>query len=160
MRRLHFFKLIAAIAICELAGVVGSSFTVAAIPTWYSTLVKPAQSPPSWLFAPVWTTLYAVMGVAAYMIWQQGAVTWTRRRQALAIFVLQLVLNAWWSILFFGLRSPGAALIDILLLWLAIVATIVSFYKISRPAAWLLVPYILWVSFAIYLNFSIWVLNR
>lgn len=154
----NLIKLAIAIAISELAGIIGSVFTVSAIPLWYATLVKPALTPPAWVFGPVWTTLFALMGVAAFLIWKEGL---NRRdvKIALGIFIGQLALNTLWSIIFFGLHSPAAAMIEISFLWLAILATIVAFYKISRPAAYLLLPYILWVSFAAYLNFMIWVLN-
>ena len=152
------FKLIIAIVVSELAGVIGSIFTVSAIPTWYASRAKPALNPPAWVFGRVWTTLYALMGVAAFLIWKKG---WEKKevKVALGIFGIQLVLNALWSVIFFGLHSPGAALINIIFLWLAILATMIVFAKISRPAAWLLAPYILWVSFAMYLNFSILMLN-
>lgn len=151
-------KLIIAVVVSELAGIVGSIFTVSAIPTWYTTLVKPALNPPSWIFGPVWTTLYALMGIAAFLVWKKG---WDRKdvRNALTVFGLQLVLNTIWSIIFFGLHSPFFAFVDIVLLWLAIVWTMILFYKISKPAMWLLVPYILWVSFASYLNFMLWTIN-
>ena len=151
-------KLITAIAVSELAGIVGTVFTVSAIPAWYTTLVKPNLNPPGWIFGPVWTTLYLLMGIAAFLVWNRG---WSRRdvKAALGVFLLQLVLNAVWSIIFFGLESPLWALVDIALMWLAIVWTMALFYKISKPAMWLLVPYILWVSFAAYLNYSIWILN-
>lgn len=151
-------KLIVAIVVCELAGVVGSIFTTPSIPGWYAGLVKPALNPPSWVFGPVWTTLFVLMGIAAFLVWRKGLV---RRdvKNALGIFIIQLILNTLWSVIFFGLHSPGGALIEIIFLWLAILATIISFAKISKPAAWLLVPYILWVSFAAYLNYSIWALN-
>lgn len=154
----NYLKLIIAILVSELAGVIGSLFTAPSIPGWYSTLIKPSLNPPSWVFGPVWTTLYALMGIAAFLIWKKGlnnkGVT-----VALTIFAAQLVLNTLWSIIFFGLHSPGAAFIEIIFLWFAILATIIAFSKISKPAAWLLVPYILWVSFASYLNFMLWMLN-
>lgn len=158
MKLNSFLKLITAIVVSELAGIIGSIFTSSAIPTWYTTLAKPALNPPSYIFGPVWTTLYALMGIAAFLIWKKG---WDRRdvRKALGVFLFQLVLNAAWSIIFFGLHSPLWALVDITLMWLTIVWTMVLFYKISKPAMWLLVPYILWVSFASYLNYSIWILN-
>lgn len=150
--------LIAWIGVSELAGIVGSFFTASAIPTWYADLEKPSFNPPSWVFGPVWTTLYALMGIAAFLVWQKG----TQRKEvkiALSVFGLQLVLNALWSIIFFGLESPGGGLVEIVLLWLAIVATIILFGRISRPAAWLLIPYLAWVSFATCLTFAIWQLN-
>lgn len=152
------FALIVAIVISELAGVVGSLFTVQAIPTWYAGLAKPALNPPSWVFGPVWTTLYFLMGVAAFLVWRKR---WLCRevRIALAFFVGQLLLNALWSIVFFGLRSPGGALVEIVFLWTAIVATITAFARVSKPAAWLLAPYLAWVSFAAYLNYALWSLN-
>ncbi len=152
------FKLIIAIVVSELAGIIGSVFTTPSIAGWYAGIVKPSLNPPAWVFGPVWTTLFALMGIAAFLIWKKGL---DRRdvKIALGLFLGQLVLNTLWSIIFFGLHSPGGALIEIVFLWLAIIATIIAFYKISRPAAWLLVPYILWVSFAGYLNFSIWQLN-
>ena len=160
------FKLIIAIVISELAGVIESLFTISAIPThstgsgqaWYAGLVKPALNPPARIFGPVWTTLYALMGISAFLIWKNG---WEKKevKMALGVFGIQLFLNAIWSIIFFGLHSPGWALVDIVLLWLAIVWTIAVFYEISKPTAYLLLPYLLWVSFASYLNYSIWMLN-
>ena len=159
MRINNFLKLVIAIMVSECAGVIGSFFTMPAIQSgWYTGLVKPALNPPAWVFGPVWTTLFALMGISAFLIWKKGL---DRRdvKIALGIFLGQLVLNTLWSIIFFGLHSPGGALVEIAFLWLAILATIVTFYKISKPAAWLLLPYILWVSFAMYLNYAIWILN-
>lgn len=158
MRFPTFFKLVIAIAVSLLAGIIGSVFTTSSVSSWYLTLTKPDLNPPSYVFGPVWTTLYALMGIAAFLIWKKGL---DRKdvKVALGIFIIQLVLNTLWSIIFFGLHSPGAALVEIVFLWLAILATIIAFYKISRAAAYLLLPYILWVSFAAYLNYSIWVLN-
>ena len=156
----NFFKLVIAIVVAELAGVIGSVFTISAIPTWYAGLVKPALNPPAWVFGPAWTTLYALMGISLFLIWKSDpSVAPKERRRGIILFFIQLFLNAVWSIIFFGLHSPGWALVDIVFLWLAIVWTMVVFYKISKPAAYLLVPYLLWVSFASYLNYSIWVLN-
>lgn len=160
-----FFKLAIAIAVSELAGIIGSVFTVSAIPGWYAGLVKPAFNPPAWIFGPVWTTLYVLMGISLFLVWKQHPHILKNMRVlrawrlAMFLFFSQLLLNAVWSILFFGLHSPGWALLDIAALWLAIVWTIAAFSKISRPAAWLLAPYILWVSFAAYLNYTIWALN-
>ena len=128
-------------------------------PIWYESLVKPALTPPSWLFGPVWTVLYAMMALAAVLVWRQG---WERGevKRALGVFLLQLVLNLVWSPLFFGAHKVGLALLDIVLMWVAIVWTIRLFYKLSRPAAYLLVPYLVWVSFAMYLNFALWMLNK
>ena len=165
MKLNNFVKLIIAVGVCELAGVVGSIFTVSSIPTWYAGLVKPALNPPSWVFGPAWITLYFLMGVAVFLVWSSYAkdTDGQRRRTikiAFGIFGVQLFLNAIWSIIFFGLKNPGVAFVEIIFLWLAILATIIAFSKISRLAVWLLVPYILWVSFAGYLNYSIWTLNQ
>ena len=151
-------KLVITIAISELAGIMGSIFTAPAIPTWYAELTKPALNPPAWVFGPVWTTLFALIGIATCLVWKKGL---HRKdvRIALGIYIGQLILNTLWSIIFFGMRNPGGALIEILFLWFAILATIVAFAKISKPAAWLLAPYILWVSFAMYLNYALWTLN-
>lgn len=144
--------------ISEFAGIIGSVFTTPSIPGWYSGIIKPDFNPPEWVFGPVWTTLFALMGIAAFLVWKKGL---DRRdvKIALGIFMGQLVLNTLWSIIFFGFKSPGVAFVEIIFLWLAILATIIAFAKISKPAAWLLVPYILWVSFAAYLNYSIYALN-
>jgi len=158
MRLNNFTKIVVTIGIAELAGIIGSVFTTPSITGWYAGIIKPALNPPAWIFGPVWTTLFALMGIAAFLVWKKGL----ERRDvkiALGIFAGQLVLNTLWSIIFFGLHSPGGALVEIVFLWLAILATIIAFYKISRPAAWLLIPYIAWVSFAAYLNFTIWMLN-
>jgi len=154
----NFFKLVIAIAISELAGIIGSVFTAPSITGWYAGIIKPALNPPSWVFGPVWTTLFVLMGISAFLIWKKGL---DRKdvKIALGIFLGQLVLNTLWSIIFFGLHSPGGALVEIVFLWFAILATIITFFKISQPAAWLLVPYIFWVSFAMYLNYAIWSLN-
>lgn len=160
-----YIKLGLAIIICLGAGFAGSVFTMPAIDTWYIDLVKPVGNPPSWVFGPVWTTLYILMGIALYLVWQESR---SRERSlGLKFFALQLILNAVWSPVFFGstsltingLNNIGLALIVIVLLWLAILATIITFARVSKIAAWLLVPYILWVSYATYLNASIYVLN-
>lgn len=146
------------IVVCEGAGLIGSLATFPSIPTWYASLEKPAFNPPNWLFGPVWATLYALMGIAAFLVWRQGI----RKREvkiALGIFLVQLVLNSLWSIVFFGLNSLLGGLVVILPLWVAILLSIVTFYRISKTAGVLLIPYILWVSFATILNFSLWQLN-
>ena len=153
-----FLKLIIAILISELAGSIGSLFTFPSITGWYTTLAKPELAPPNWVFGPVWTTLFALMGIASFIVWRKG---WSHKkvRVALTFFVIQLILNTFWSIIFFGMHNPGGAFIEIIFLWFAILATLISFYKISKGAGYLLVPYLLWVSFAAYLNYSIWMLN-
>jgi len=158
MKTNNVLKLVTAVVVSELAGIIGSFFTAPSIPTWYPTIVKPAFNPPAWVFGPVWTTLFALMGIAAYLVWKKG-LNRKEVRIALIIFIGQLVLNTLWSIIFFGWHSPRGAFAEIILLWLAILTTIIAFARISKPAAWLLVPYILWVSFAAYLNYAIWTLN-
>ncbi len=151
-------KLALCVLTCELAGIIGSFFSISAIPAWYSGLVKPALNPPSWVFGPVWTILYALMGIAVFLVLRRG---WRQKgvKVALGIFAAQLLANALWSILFFGMRNPLYALIDILVLWVLVLVTILVFYRLSRPAAYLLLPYIAWVSFATYLNYMIYILN-
>ena len=141
-----------------MVGLAATPFTISAIPTWYQTLQKPTFSPPNWIFGPVWTILYFLMGVAAYLIWIKGLEKMAVKT-ALKFFLVQLLFNFLWSILFFGLHSPILALIDILILWILIVITVIKFYKISKTASYLLIPYLLWVSFATILNLSIVLLN-
>lgn len=151
-------KLIASIFVCQLAGMIGAVATSASIQTWYVTLNKPFFTPPNWLFAPVWLTLYTLMGISLFLVWRLGV--HDRPVQiALAIFGVQLLLNAFWSIAFFGLRSPLAGLTVILVLWIAIAVTIVKFLPLSKTAGLLLTPYILWVSIAAALNVAIVLLN-
>ncbi len=152
-------KLLICIAACQLAGFLGSFFTRPAIPSWYAQLQKPSFTPPNWLFAPMWVSLYLLMAIAVYLVWQKG-IDYPGVRSAMAIFVFQLLLNAAWSPVFFGLRSPLAGAAVIVILWLAIAFTIFLFWKISRTAGLLLLPYILWVSLASALNISIYFLNR
>lgn len=151
------FKLIIALIVPQLAGGLGSYFTIDSVKGWYLVLVKPALNPPAWVFGPVWTTLFLLMGFALYLVWN-GEGGGNKFRAYLA-FGIQMALNVLWSLIFFGLHSLGGALIEIVFLWFAILATIIAFAKISRLAAWLLAPYILWVSFAGYLNFMLWTLN-
>jgi len=151
-------RLIVSILVCQLAGIVGSAFTRASIPTWYATLQKPAFTPPNWLFAPVWFFLYLLMGIAAYLVWNKGI----QNRGvsiALSIFGIQLVLNVFWSFFFFKLQSPLYGFVEIIILWLAILLTVIYFLRVSRTASLLLLPYLFWVSFAAVLNFYIMKLN-
>ncbi|MFC1511198.1 TspO/MBR family protein [Candidatus Margulisiibacteriota bacterium] len=150
-------KLLISLAVVFLAGFIGQIYTMPSIPTWYATLNKPFFNPPNWIFGPVWTSLYVLMAVAAWLVWQKD---WSRAvKIALGFFIGQLALNSLWSIIFFGLHLPLWAFIEIIVLWLAILLTIFKFKALSQPAAWLLVPYILWVSFAAVLNLMIVVLN-
>lgn len=147
----NILKLLLSVGVCLGAGVLGSVFTTSSIPTWYVTLNKPFFSPPNWIFAPVWTILYILMGISLYLIWIKKKIP--------SIFWVQLVLNVFWSILFFGLKNPGLALVDVVALWLAIYLTIKAFQKISKISAYLLYPYLAWVTFASFLNLMIVLLN-
>ncbi len=150
-------KLGISIVLCQLAGFLGSLFTTPAIPTWYKTLNKPFFTPPNWIFSPVWISLFIVMAISLFMIWQRQ--DHPRFKTALIFFFVQLIFNILWSAAFFVLRSPFLGLVDIVLLWIAILLTIQHFLRISKMAGLLLMPYIVWVSFAVVLNFSLWILN-
>jgi len=152
------WKFIISISLPQIASGIGALFTTSKIPTWYSTLEKPLLNPPSFIFGPVWTTLYLLMGVAFYLVWIKGF-DHAKVKLATSLFMFQLVLNSLWSWFFFGMENPGLALIDIVLLWISIVGTIVVFARVNKKAGWLLAPYLIWVSFATYLNYSIYVLN-
>jgi tryptophan-rich sensory protein len=158
MKNKNILKLVISIVVCQCAGLIGSAFTAPAIPTWYASLQKPVFTPPNWLFAPAWITLYLLMGIAAFLIWRVGLDN-RAVRIALIIFLIQLALNSLWSVVFFGMQSPLYGIIVIIVLWLAILLTIFRFARIASIAAWLMVPYILWVSFASALNIAIWILN-
>jgi translocator protein len=148
-------RLVGAVLLCEVAGGIGSTLTRNGLRAWYPKLQKPSFTPPDWVFGPVWTLLYAMMGVSLYLISQQRGEDSGEVRSARILFWVQLMLNVLWSYVFFGRRSPGWALVEIGFLWIAIAATTRSFWKVSRTAALLLLPYILWVSFAVLLNYSI-----
>lgn len=150
----NILALFAWLLACFAAAASGAMFMPG---EWYAALNKPAWNPPGWIFGPVWTALYVMMAVAAWLVWRRGG--FAAQRRPLGWFLAQLVLNALWTPLFFGLRQPGWAFAEILLLWLAILATLLAFRSVSRAAAWLLVPYLAWVSFAAVLNGTIWRLN-
>jgi tryptophan-rich sensory protein len=152
-----FKKLAISIIIPLAVGFISSFFTRDSIPTWYNTLVKPALSPPNWIFFPVWTLLYVMMGVSLYLVWRKGFDNNTK--PAIYIFSAQLLLNFLWTFLFFGLKLMLPAFAEIAVLWTMILVTIVRFYKISKEAAYLLIPYIIWVSFASYLNLATFLVN-
>lgn len=152
----HWAVLALLLFFCLGTAALGAAWTNLSIGDWYVTLKKPSWNPPNWVFGPVWTTLYIGMAIAAWLIWRaRGRDRWL----PLFLFGVQLVLNAAWSPLFFGLRNPGMALADVILLWSAIVATIVAFWRVSASAAALLLPYLAWVSFATALNWAIWSMN-
>jgi tryptophan-rich sensory protein len=158
MKTIDIVKLIISIILCQFSGLIGSIFTGPSIQTWYVTLKKPVFAPPNWLFAPVWTILYLLMGIAAFLIWRKGF-DQPQVKTALSLFAVQLILNALWSPVFFGLRSLLAGFVVILILWVAILLTIIRFFKLSMIAGALLIPYLLWVSFATLINFSLIVLK-
>jgi len=151
-------KLFISILIPLLIGAVSAYFTTSGVNGWYANANKPWFNPPNWIFAPVWTTLYVLMGIALFLVWRSDAVAGIKQT-AIALFAVQLTLNFFWSIIFFKLQQPGWAFAEIILMWVMILLTIFWFGKISATAAWLLVPYICWVSFASVLNYSIWRLN-
>ncbi|MBW2982139.1 tryptophan-rich sensory protein [Candidatus Woesearchaeota archaeon] len=148
------WKLIISILLPFLASVIGGFFTSQSVSTWYITLIKPSFNPPSWVFGPVWTILYLLMGISLYLVWIKRY-----DKKAFTVFGIQLFLNALWSVLFFGLQNPLFAFIEIIFLWAAILITIIYFYRINKISAYLFIPYILWVSFAAVLNISIVLLN-
>ena len=154
----NHYKLIIAVVVSLMAGVLGSVFTSEAIPTWYATLEKPDFTPPNWVFAPVWTTLYILMGVAAYLVWREGFHK-TEVKIALTLYAIQLTLNVLWSMIFFGLRNPLYGLFDISALIILLILTTKQFREINKNAALLLMPYLLWVLYAAFLNLNIWLLN-
>ncbi len=151
--------LIGCILLSQSAGIIGSFFTIDAIQGWYMTLNRPGIAPPNWVFAPVWTSLYTMMGISFFLVIRKG-ISNTTVKIASAIFLLQLILNAAWSIVFFGNQNLQAAFLVIIMLIVLIVGNIFYFYKISRWAAYLLIPYLAWVSFASILNYQFWMLNR
>ena len=151
------FGLAAFVLICFAAAGLGGLVTTPRIPTWYADLAKPAWTPPGWIFGPVWTALYLMMAFSAWLVWRQAGLAGARF--PLALFAIQLVLNSLWPVVFFGLQSPGAAAVEIILLWAAILATLLAFWKRSTLAGALLMPYLAWVSFAAVLNVTIWWMN-
>lgn len=151
-------RLILCIAICQGAGVMGSIFTASSVATWYTTLEKPWFTPPGSIISAVWIILFALMGLSLFLIWQKG-ISSANTKIALGVFAFQLLVNILWSYVFFSLQSPLAAFVVILFLWLLIMQCIIRFWYIRKEAAMLLVPYILWVSFAAFLNYNLWRLN-
>ncbi len=159
MNRNDIIKLVISVLVSLAAGGIGSLFTFKAIPTWYAGLKKPPYTPPNWAFGPVWTTLYILMGISVFLIWQKG-LTMDGVLLAFTLFWIQLVFNALWSIIFFGMKSKWGGVITIIVLWFLILATMITSFRVSGWAGALLIPYILWVSIASYLNIGIWLLNK
>jgi len=153
-RKRSIGALVILLVISFIPALLGSMFRPDA---WYESLIKPALNPPGWIFGPVWTFLYITMGIAAWLVWLRRHNV--RIQFALALFYIQLFFNGLWTFLFFGLRRPELAFVDILILWLAIACTLMAFWQKSRTAGLFLIPYLSWVSFAVYLNFELWQLN-
>lgn len=154
--KLNINKLIISFILPISAGLIGSLFTFQSIPTWYASLQKPFFNPPNWIFGPVWTTLYILMGLSFYMVWKGKK----NNKEAMQIYLLQLLFNTSWSIIFFGLQNIFGGLVVIVILWTLILKTILEFLKVNKISSYLLIPYLLWVSFATVLNFMIYILNR
>ena len=155
---MNYKRLIISLALPQLAGLVGSFFTTSAIPTWYAALEKPSFSPPNWIFGPVWISLYILMGISIYLIWQRIEEN-KKTRGAMWLFWVHLFFNAIWSIIFFGLHNPGLAFINIIVIWILIIVLMFKFWPINKWSTYLLIPYFIWVSFASVLNYFIWYLN-
>jgi benzodiazapine receptor len=153
-------RILSVVVTCLVVGYFSGIVTQSAITTWYPTLIKPSFNPPNWIFAPVWSMLYIMMGIAAGLVWDRIDFEKESVRKALQFFAIQLALNALWSYLFFGLKNPMLAGLEIVILWLMIYETYVQFAKINKISGYLFIPYLLWVSFATILNGSIWWLNR
>ncbi len=151
-------KLIISIALPVAVGATSGFFTATGVDSWYQTINKPSWNPPGWIFGPVWTTLYVMMGIALFLVWKSNT-NEALKKTAITLFAVQMVLNFFWSFIFFKQEQPGWALVEIIVLWVAILLTIFAFAKVNKTAAWLLVPYISWVSFATILNYTIWKLN-
>lgn len=157
MDYMRVVRLVVSLGVAQLAGIIGSVFTAPNIQGWYAGLAKPWFNPPNWVFAPAWTTLFILMGLALFLVWEKGRDN-IRGRPG-QVFGVQLVLNVLWSVLFFGLQSPGLALIEIVILWVAIAFNIVVFWRVRKASGYLLLPYIAWVSFAAVLNLWVFLLN-
>ena len=157
---MEFFKatrLLTSIIVCEVAGAIGSFFTAPQISGWYKTLNRPSFNPPNWIFGPVWTAIFVMMGIAVFLVWDKK---WGGKKTVnILVFFSQLFLNVLWSFIFFAMHNVGVAFFELVVLWFVILFMVINFYKVSKTAAILLLPYILWVSFAAVLNFSIWKLN-
>jgi tryptophan-rich sensory protein len=153
--------LLVAVLACEVVGASGAVFTAQGLESWYDTLARPDLAPPNWVFGPVWTTLFALMGVAGWLVWRRATdpAVASRARIALGVFAVHFLFNLAWSAVFFGRQSIDGGLLVIAILWVLIAATIRAFDRVDRRAALLLVPYLAWVTFAAYLNYRFWVLN-
>ena len=158
MKKTELFRLILSIVICQMAGIIGSIFTASSMASWYPTLVKPSFTPPGSYIGLIWIVLFTLMGISLFLIWRETPGN-PAARIALYFFAAQLIVNVLWNVAFFSLQSPISGLIVIVVLWILILISIIKFWPINRTAALLLIPYIVWVSIAAYLNYSIWRLN-
>jgi translocator protein len=158
MEKNEIFRLISSIIICQMAGIIGSIFTASSVTSWYPTLVKPSFTPSGFYIGLIWIILFTLMGISLFLIWRETPSNQSAK-MALYFFAAQLIVNVLWSVAFFGMRSPISGLVVIAFLWVLILMTIIKFWPINRTAALLLIPYIVWVSIAAYLNYSIWMLN-
>jgi translocator protein len=151
-------RLIISIIIVFLAGAVGTVYTLQEITTWYVSLTKPSWTPPNWAFGPIWSTLYVLIGISLFLVWREGL---DRKdvRLAILVFAVQLVLNVVWSLVFFATHNIFGGLVLVILLWISILVNIIVFYRISKPAGLILIPYLIWVSIASYLNYTVFLLN-
>jgi len=159
IQKLSIWKLIISVAICESTGIMSSLLSSAIMNPWFNSLNKPSWNPPAYIFGPVWSLLYLLMGISLWLVWKSNKHS-DKKEVAITFFVIQLLLNFWWSLLFFKFHSPALALVDILLLVLLILFTMIQFFPISKIAFYILIPYVFWVGFATALNYSIWVLNK
>ena len=151
-------KLIISIIIVFLAGAVGTVYTLPQITTWYAALTKPSWTPPNWTFGPIWSTLYVLMGISLFLVWRESL----ERKDvkiAILVFAVQLTINIIWSLVFFGGHNIFGGLVLVIILWIAILANIIVFYRVSKAAGLILIPYLIWVSIASYLNYSVFLLN-
>jgi len=152
-------RFFASLVLCFSAASIGSYFTRAGVSEWYVFLKKPVFTPPNEIFAPAWTLLYFLMALSLYLIWRKGLVL-EKERMAFGLFIIHLIFNAFWSVVFFGFHEILLALVVIIMLWLIIFSLVVQFYKIEKFASFLLIPYLAWVSYAVFLNFFVWLLNK
>lgn len=159
MKLKSFLEIVGSILVCQTAGFIGAFFTASNVPTWYTTIKKPVFNPPNWIFGPVWITLYCLMGIALYLIWVKRG-EHPQANFGVYLFLAHLVLNALWSVIFFGMHKICWAFVEIIILWAMILVLMLLFSKIDKRATYLLIPYFLWVSFASVLNYSICMLNK
>ncbi|OLY93361.1 TspO and MBR related proteins [Cnuella takakiae] len=154
----NWVKLLISLALPQIAGISGALFTVTGEGSWYRQINRPSWNPPGWVFGPVWTLLYILMGIAFYLVWKNNSAD-RLKKPAMTFWIIQLVLNFFWTLIFFGAHETGWATLEIIVLWIFILLTILAFFRINKTAGWLMVPYLLWVSFATALTATIWQMN-